>query len=528
MEERNQQNIHDKGFDMFNKDLTNYSKVKIGVKSVEDATLRLGRELDKTNKRHLGNKAFIINALTKRDPKVLREISNYFYQTSGIYSRVTNYFSNMYRYDWYIVAEVFENLNKAQNKRIITEFANLLNYLDNSYIKMMCEEIALKVIRDGAYYGYILPNTEQFVLQELPIDYCRSYYRVGHRPVVEFNLRYFDDLFPTHVQRIKMLKFFPPEFQKAYIAYRANKLKESDLPNLEVTFTDDSWYVLDIDRAIKFDMNNNDIPLLVNACPAIIDLEAAQDLDRRKQMQSLLKILVQKLPMDNKGELIFDVDEARDIHNNAVEMLQRAIGVDVLTTFTDVIPINMTDKNTTTTKDDLEKIERTVYNTFGVANNLFNSSSNLALEKSVLNDESYIRYLLLQFNIFFDWVIRQKSSKKNRFRFHMLETTQYNYKEMSKLYKEHTQIGYSKMLPQIALGHSQSAIINTAYFENSILNLSTVMIPPLMSSTLNGEDILGNNNQNSSSNSQSNTNVGRPEKPDDQKSEKTIANNESK
>ena len=86
---------------------------------------------------------------------------------------------------------------------------------------------------------------------------------------------------------------------------------------------------------------------------------------------------------------------------------------------------------------------------------------------------------------------------------------------MSKLYKEHTQIGYSKMLPQIALGHSQSAIINTAYFENSILNLSTVMIPPLMSSTLNGEDILGNNNQNSSSNSQSNTNVGRPEKPDD-------------
>jgi hypothetical protein len=34
--------------------------------------------------------------------------------------------------------------------------------------------------------------------------------------------------------------------------------------------------------------------------------------------------------------LIFDVEEARDIHNNGVEMLKRAIGVDVLTTFTDV------------------------------------------------------------------------------------------------------------------------------------------------------------------------------------------------
>ena len=43
----------------------------------------------------------------------------------------------------------------------------------------------------------------------------------------------------------------------------------------------------------------------------------------------------------------------------------------------------------------------------------------------------------------------------------MLETTQYNYKELSKMYKEQTQLGYSKMLPQVALGQSQSFIINS-------------------------------------------------------------------
>jgi hypothetical protein len=32
--------------------------------------------------------------------------------------------------------------------------------------------------------------------------------------------------------------------------------------------------------------------LFVNAIPALIDLDASQDLDRRKQMQKLLKILV--------------------------------------------------------------------------------------------------------------------------------------------------------------------------------------------------------------------------------------------
>ena len=51
----------------------------------------------------------------------------------------------------------------------------------------------------------------------------------------------------------------------------------------------------------------------------------------------------------------------------------------------------------------------------------------------------------------------------------MLETTQYNYKELSKMYKEQTQLGYSKMLPQIALGQSQSFIINSCKFENEVL-----------------------------------------------------------
>jgi len=84
-------------------------------------------------------------------------------------------------------------------------------------------------------------------------------------------------------------------------------------------------------------------------------------------MQKLLKILIQKLPMDKNGDLIFDVDEARDIHNNAVEMLKRAVGVDVLTTFADIEVADMSDKNTTTSQDDLAKVERTVFNSLGTS-----------------------------------------------------------------------------------------------------------------------------------------------------------------
>jgi hypothetical protein len=59
------------------------------------------------------------------------------------------------------------------------------------------------------------------------------------------------------------------------------------------------------------------------------------------------------------------------------------------------------------------------------------------------------------------------------------------------------------------------------------------MIPPLMSSTLNGEDVLGKKDSTNTSKSQSQSkasgekSAGRPEKPDAEKSEKTIKNKES-
>lgn len=476
------------------------------------------------------NKAMVLSALAHNDVVKIREISNYFYKTSGIYQRVCNYAANMYRYDWYIVPEVYEDINEKLTKKILLNFNKALNYLDNSYISKICGDIALGVVKNGAYYGYLVNNSNRITLQELPIGYCRSRYSVGNVPAVEFNMKFFDQAFPDTPYRMKVLNLFPDEFKIGYKAYKENKLLA------ESYFDEESgWWMLNPANTVKFNFSNGgngaaDIPLFANAIPAILDLDAAQDLDRRKQMQKLLKIIIQKLPMDKNGDLIFDNDEARDIHNNAVKMLRRAVGVDVLTTFAEIDSIDMSDKNTTTSQDDLEKVEREVFNAFGVSKNVFNTDGNLSLEKSILNDEGSLRSLLLQFEIFFDKIVQTLSSdkKKYNFRLYMLETTQYNYKELAKLYKEQVQIGYSKMLPQIALGHSQSSILNTVYFENEIFHLSEIMIPPLMSSTLSMEDLKDKNEKTQLNKTQTTTeDVGRPTKSDSEKSEKTIQNQES-
>ena len=193
----------------------------------------------------------------------------------------------------------------------------------------------------------------------------------------------------------------------------------------------------------------------------------------------------------------------------------------------------MSDRNTTTTVDDLEKVERTVFNEAGVSQMQFNTDGNIALEKSIQNDSAMMSNLLYQFEILMDKLLINfnKAPKKVYYQVSFLPTTIYDYKELSKLYKEQTQMGYSKMLPQIALGLPQSTILANAFFENDLLNLVTVFVPPLTSNTMNA-DALAQQQTGRRRTGLTMLNegegAGRPEKSDDEKSTKTLQNLESK
>ena len=490
--------------------------MRVGLRKVEDALINLG-SYRKVNPNY-GNKNFVLQAIYKHDYDTLREISNYFYEANGIYYRLCRYMAYLYRYDWYVTPFVIDAEKEKQNK-ILTDFAKVLSYLDNSDTKRLCGDIVLEVMRNGVYYGIIMDFGDKFGIQKLPPAYCRCRYYSGIDPIVELNLRFFDAYFSNPQYKIKVLKMFPVDVQKAYVAYKQNKLK-GDYPG-DTSY----WYPLDPGMSVKISMNDSDFPPFVGIIPSLIDLDQAQELDRKKTMQQLLKIIIQKLPLDKNGDLIFDVDEAKDIHNNAVMMLRKAIGVDVLTTFADIDVADMRDKNTTTTTDDLKKAERTVFNNSGTSQNLFNAEGNLAVTNSILNDEASIHDLILRLSSFFNRLIA-KFNRKNHytFTFGMLDTTQYNYKELSKIYKEQASLGYGKVFPQLALGHSQSSILATFTFENDILHLAESMIPPMSSNTMSSNALTGKNAVNKSGEQKT---AGRPEKEDSEKSDKTIQNRES-
>ena len=511
-----------------------YSKIKVDSAGIlHDAVIT--SPLKRLNSSY-GNKDYVLQAMDSGNIQNMQKISDFFYKTSGIYSRLCRYLAYLYRYDWYITPYIFggdtypidtdkgDIASKDVNK-ILDSFFGVLRYLDSFNVKRFLGDVALKVVRNGCYYGYIIHNSNFPSVQELPIEYCRSRYSVQNRPVVEFNMKYFNDYYPDTEYRNRILKLFGEDFQRGYKLYMKGKLRGDYQGDTA------GWYLLDPDCAFKFNINGEDMPIMMAVIPAIIDLDDAQELDRKKMAQKLLKIIIQQMPLDKNGDPIFDTEEMQMMHNNAVKMISRAIGIDILTTLADVEVADMADKNTTTTVDDLSKVERAVYNEAGVSQMLFNTDGNIALEKSYANDAAMMSNLISQFEDFLNLIIKKfnKNPKKIYYQVSLLPTTQDNYKEMAKLYKEQTQLGYSKMLPQIALGQSQSTILATAFFENDLLNLVTVFVPPLMSSTMNADSLAQQQTgrMRTGLNGGSNEGAGRPAKADDEKSAKTIQNIES-
>ena len=465
----------------------------------------------------------IEQAIDRQDLRRIREISNYFFYSNGIYQRLCRYMAYLYKYDWFITPIRYDE--KIKDEKVIEGWYKASKFLDNSDLKKNFGEIALKVVRDGCYYGYVISQKNMAHIQDLPINYCRSRYELNGKAVVEFNVKYFDDQFSDIKYREKVLKLFPAEFRKAYLSYKKNTLPR-DVQNDEV-----GWFVLDAAAAFKFNLNGSDFPLFIAVIPKLLDLEDAQDLDKKRMAQQLLRLVIQEMPLDKNFESVFDIPEIQAFHNNAVEMVGDGTGISVLTTLANVKVEDLSDgTQTAAAADQLEKVERTVYNESGVSQMQFNTDGNIALEKSIANDEATMTDLLLQFEAFTESLIKFVNKNINRlyYKVSMLPTTIYNYKDLSKIYKEQTALGFSKMLPQVALGQPQSIVMATAFFENDMLHLEEVFIPPQNSNTMSS----GANNKEAGvtgkdTEASGGAVGGRPEKEDDQKSEKTIINKES-
>jgi hypothetical protein len=101
--------IHEKGFNMSAPRRTpdndkvlpemDYSRLKVGIKSLDDAIINLG-SYKKLNPNM--TKENIQRAIAGGEIEKMREASEFYFKVSGIYSRLCKHLANLYRYDWTI------------------------------------------------------------------------------------------------------------------------------------------------------------------------------------------------------------------------------------------------------------------------------------------------------------------------------------------------------------------------------------------------------------------------------------------
>ena len=341
---------------------------------------------------------------------------------------------------------------------------------------------------------------DKLVIQDLPLAFCRTRFKdYNGLDVLEFNVSYFDTI-PNADDRKTALNSFPVEVKKAYNSYHSGKLLE---PWVEIT--------ADI-GGISFSYGDK-TPILIASIPSIYKMDEAVDREAKRDEDELSKLLIQKMPIDSKGELVFTLDEVADIHESVAQMLKDRDTIDVLTTFGETSLENVQDSTAASQSSDrITKYKDNAYDELGIASLLFNPDGSTSLAYAVKKEEATIINLN---NIYANWirfqVNKRFASASIKYDFTILPTTIFNRKEVQESYFKGAQYGYSKMYAGVALGIRQSNQLCLMDFENEMLGMTEKMVPLQSSYTTSGT------NQG-----------GRPEKAISDKAEQTVKSDDAR
>jgi len=408
----------------------------------------------------------------------LSDLSEAFYNFSGIYSRILNFYSNLLTYDVYTRVKKLGDKN-LKNDQYEKDYNSACFYADTvlnpqlNYPRMI-----LKALIYGGYYGILLEDGEyNSIIRDLPAQYCRSRFKnYSNVDILELDMRYFDTLTTDVDVRNQIIKDeFPKEFAKGYQDYLADN-------------NENRWFKVPDEYGVVFYFKDEMRPPVLAMVVSIANLMEYINIEKDIDKQVLEKILVQKIPMDKEGNFLLDTTEGGDLHEGVVSMLAGLPHVDVLTTFAEVNIENLGERSKGE-KDNLEKIERSVYSEAGIPQQLFSPQSVTGLDDAIQAAATFVFFIIKKMDNWVTFHINRKYSQSNTYLFEMttLPITHFNRTEMSEFYMDSSTYGFGKILTFISRGEKQSTIMEMLEIENDILKLHENMIPTSSAHTTSGK-----------------------------------------
>ena len=461
----------------------------------------------------------ILEIIRSGDIESLRELSRYFYRTNSNYKNNIDFLAHLPLYDT-VVIPVYEE-NKGSQAQILKAFDRACEFIERLDVPNTFAHITTEWLLNGIYYGILRTNGPEVTIQDLPISYCRTRFKdFNNLNVLEFNVSYFDSIVDRQA-REEAISTFPEIIQKAWRAWKKHILK-------------DPWVTLPAaSGGVSFSFSNDAVPAMIASIPELKKLDDAIKREEKRDENELRKLLIQRMPIDSNGELVFQLEEVAEIHASVAEMLQSVDTVDVLTTFGETDLESLQESSSATqSADRIDKYRKNTWAALGRGEVLFNPENSSTLAYQLKKDEALmIAYL----NVYETWVkfhLNDKFSRKDvTFDFEILPITVFNRTDLQQTYFRGAQYGYSKMFAGVSMGIKQRDQLSLMNFENDFLQMSSKMVPLQSSYTTSGTAIADEENKKTSQNNTKTQSIqdisntgGRPELPDEQKSEKTQAN----
>lgn len=442
-----------------------------------------------------------------------QKLSRNYFNKDGYYKQIIIYYATLLKYMGLLIPNPSTGKNLS-TPHIQKRYYNALDYVERMQLPVLLTNIAQRALVDGCYYGLrVEGDKNDFQLIDLPSGYaCSRFKDIYGNDVVEFDLSYFATITDKE-QRDAALAAYPKIVQKAWKQLTQGKRKTK-------------WLMLPKELGVCFPFFDGR-PLLLNIIPATIDYDDAVASEREREAEEIRKIIVQKIPHLNDGRLLFEPDEAEEIHYGTVGMTKGNKNVSVLTTYGDVDAIT-SGSSADRAENTLTRMEQNIYAQAGVTGQIFASTGSSSLETSLNNDLALMMYLANKFSRFITNLLNDIFGNGNiTFKYTIMPISYYNAVDFADASFKLVGSGYSALMPALAFGLTQKDLVSIKDLENDVLKLGD-KLKPLMSSYTQTAD--GNSKEGDSKEKPVETDVdegGRPKKKEDEKADKTHQNEES-
>lgn len=439
------------------------------VATTDDAFKKLsGKYSSKAVRRYSADE--IMRIVEEGDPVERAELSNFFFQTDGLYKRIIIHYATFLTYSWILVPYKKSRKFEISDKKIADAYYRAADFCTTFQIERKCATFARDVLVKGAYYGLLRDEGDKVVIQDLPFEYCRSRFKNAEDlDLIEFNLDFFKTIREADL-REEILKTYPKYIQKAYKAYITNK--------------GNKWIFLPAEMGIYF-CYFEEKPFFLDLIPLLDDLNDYREIDKDRKKQALKRILVQKVGTDGL-QLVFEPDEAERMHEGALGMLGNNTDVDVLTTYCDVELLDLSSSDDE--KTDVETAQNLIYEAAGVSKEFFFATTEAGLNYSTNNDIAMMMVLGQRFAHFFTALLNYKfENNKVKFEMLILPLSYYNSADYTSRAKELAAFGYSFLTPILSTGLNQTTLANLKSLENDLLELDEILKPLQSSYTQTGK-----------------------------------------